>query len=294
MKFLITGASGFLGRHLVSVIKDSHSVNTLGRSSEDNIQTDITSPIETLGERYDIVVHSAGKAHVIPKTQEEKNQFHDVNVEGTRNLLSSLEDNLPKWLIFISSVAVYGVDYGSDISENEPLKGDSPYALSKIQGEEIVVSWCRDNGVKYMILRLPLISGTNPPGNLGSLFKAFQQGYYFRIGKGEARRSMVSANSVAELIANGEYEQGIYNLTDGRHPRLNEIDGHLSEILNKKVRSIPESWIRMAAMIGDKISFFPINSYRFNKLVKSLTFNDDLARKQLNWNPINALNDLHP
>ena len=55
---------------------------------------------------------------------------------------------------------------------------------SKIDAEAEVVSWCKKNDVEFLILRLPLISGPNPPGNLGALYKAIQKGYYFRIGKG--------------------------------------------------------------------------------------------------------------
>ena len=55
-----------------------------------------------------MVIHAAGKAHSVPKTAFEKQQFYDINVLGTQNLLAGFEKiGLPKQFVFISSVAVY-------------------------------------------------------------------------------------------------------------------------------------------------------------------------------------------
>jgi UDP-glucose 4-epimerase len=64
-----------------------------------------------------MVVHCAGKAHVVPNTTLEKEEFYRVNLDGTENLLSTLENSLPNTLVFISSVAVYRLD------EESPCKG---------------------------------------------------------------------------------------------------------------------------------------------------------------------------
>ena len=73
-------------------------------------------------------MHIAGKAHSVPKTEQEAQTFFDVNLRGTQNLVKGLErlDTLPRAFLFISTVAVYGVDQGTNISETHPLKGDTP------------------------------------------------------------------------------------------------------------------------------------------------------------------------
>src|SRR5690606_10001990 len=112
----------------------------------------------------------AGKAHGIPNSATEEKVFFDVNYQGTVNLCKALEQSiLPKAFIFVSTVAVYGVDFDENISEEHPLKGETPYALSKIKAELYLTEWCTKNDVILSIIRPSLIAGPNAPGNLGAM-----------------------------------------------------------------------------------------------------------------------------
>ena len=292
MKALITGATGFLGKHLVEELKNNYEVFRLSRSKDCDIVCDISKKAPTLG-MYDLVVHAAGKAHSTPKTEVEKEMFFKVNSLGTQNLLKSLEKNLPSVFVLISTVAVYGLDRGEYIDESFPLLGGSAYADSKIEAEKEVLSWCKDKGVKSVIFRLPLISGINPPGNLSAMSQAIKKGYYFRIGKAEAKRSMVAASDIGKLIAKGELKEGVYNLTDGMHPSIADTEEHLATLFGKKIKSIPLGFIKWMAKIGDAIPVSPINSNRLEKLSNTLTFSDERARVELGWKPKPALSFLH-
>ena len=55
----------------------------------------IETPKIPTEKKINIAIHVAGKAHVIPKNKNEKQEFYNVNVQGTKNLLKSLESNLP-------------------------------------------------------------------------------------------------------------------------------------------------------------------------------------------------------
>lgn len=286
MKILLTGASGFLGKAIV----DAHigEIVSCGRGSKNQINWDLTVQKRDLP-ICDMVVHAAGKAHMVPKNVSEAQAFFDVNVRGTEILLQSLYAALPRCFVFISSVAVYGVEEGAKIHENMPLEGKTPYAQSKIQAEELVNSWGQTKGVNVVILRLPLITGTNPPGNLGALYKAIKRGYYFRIGSGQARKSMVGAPDVAALLPTLLEKNGTYNLTDGRHPPVNEVDTHIAALLGKKVRSIPATFMQVVAKMGDRLPGFPLNTLRLKKLNAALTFDDSKAQTELSWDPNPAL-----
>ncbi len=289
MRILLTGGSGFLGNY-ISKVMTNHSLETIGRSKKSTIKLDLTEAFK-LERNYDMVIHCAGLAHTIPKSIEESELFKKINFIGTINLLDSFQ-KAPKVFVFISSVAVYGLDRGELIDENTNLCGNTPYAKSKIEAERIVSKWCKEENVELLILRLPLICGLNPPGNLHSMMKAIKRGLYFRIGTGSARKSMVSAEDVAKLIASPNLTSGIYNLTDGIHPTIKDTDSHISKLFGKSVRSLPTSLISTIAKVGDVVPFFPLNSLRFNKLNSSLTFSDKRAREHLNWNPEPALNSL--
>ena len=99
-KILLTGSSGFLGKSIYQVIKDVYDVYTLARSNA-KFNYDLTKNVPSFSNSFDYIIHSAGKAHVNPKTNSEKRQFFDVNVNGTINLLKGLEKNIkPKYFIY--------------------------------------------------------------------------------------------------------------------------------------------------------------------------------------------------
>ena len=72
MKLLFTGASGFLGNHIYPLLEQKYVITTVGLTSNDNYRVDISKELPGFTERFDIVLHAAGKAHSIPKTEEEK------------------------------------------------------------------------------------------------------------------------------------------------------------------------------------------------------------------------------
>lgn len=292
MRTLLTGASGFLGNYIRKNFGDN--LITLGRRADNQIQNDLANEVPKL-QQFDMVIHSAGLAHRIPKNPEEEQKFYQVNLVGTQNLLKGLDacEYPPKAIVFISTVAVYGIEEGEMISELTTPKPETPYGKSKHEAEIILQNWCNNHKVNLVILRLPLIAGgVNPPGNLGAMIQAIKQGYYFRVGKGLSKKSMVLATDVANLIPNISDFSGVYNLTDGNHPSLSELDSYISEKLGKKVKSLPLGLLNFICKIGDCWSFFPINSYRLSKLNTSLTFDDSKAKKTLGWSPHPVIGNL--
>lgn len=289
---LLTGSNGFLGSFLKEELKKKYFLNTLARSNSD-YNYDLATSIPVFAQSFNLVIHSAGKAHIVPKTDLEKREFHDVNVVGTLNLLKGLEQlTLPKQFVFISSVSVYGQEIGINISEKHPLLALDPYGLSKIEAEKIVEKWCADNDVICTILRLPLLVGKKPPGNLGAMIKAIDKGYYFNIGGGVARKSMVLIKDVALFISKAASLGGIYNLTDGIHPSFGELSFEISKNKKKQI-SLPIYCAKFIGKIGDFLGDkAPINSLKIKKITSDLTFDDSKARELLKWEPESVLNFL--
>lgn len=294
MNILLTGGRGFLGFHLMDGLKN-HQVWTLGRHSDDTIRADISNEIPALP-ASDLVIHAAGKAHMVPRNEQEAKLFWDINLTGTRKLAESLASShaLPKTFIFISSVAVYGVESGCEIEEVHPLIGNTPYAASKIEAEKWLVDWAAVHGINLVVLRLPLIVGKNAPGNLGAMVKNIRRGTYARIGSGEARRSMVLASDIAAFIPKLTGQTGIFNLTDGVHPSFAMLEDHIAAGFGKKIRTIPPRVASVMARIGDLIPGSPFNSYRYSKIRQSLTFSHKKAVDELGWKPTPVLNGFIP
>ena len=283
---LITGASGFLGKSILNFFSSKEiSILSLGRNSLNDIKCDLSSEIPNLNfTEIELVIHAAGKAHKIPKTKIEVSQFFEVNMKGTQNLLISLEQlsQLPKYFVFISTVAVYGLDSGMKIGENTPLLAIDPYGLSKIQAEKLVIEWCKQHNVKSTILRLPLLVGKNPPGNLGAMINAIRKGYYFNIDNGKAKKSMVLTEDVAKFIPIIAPIGGIYNLTDGVHPSFYQAS---SAVAKNRIANLPLPIAKIVAKFGDLLgNKAPLNSLKLKKITSDLTFDESKARK-MGWNP---------
>ena len=291
-KLLFTGGTGFLGHNARPILDKMYKVTTCGITPDDEIKANLAKEVPELTERYDVVLHACGKAHVIPKTDEEKQAFYDVNYQGTVNLCRALENvGVPKALIFISTVAVYGCEYGDLITEEHPLEGDSPYAESKIMAEKYLTEWCAKNGVVLGVLRPSLLAGKNAPGNLGAMVNGIKKGYYMNIAGGKVIKSILMAEDIARLVPLLEEKGGTYNVCDTRQPSFGEISMSVAKQLGKgKPISIPY-WIAWCmAKVGDLLgSKAPINSYKLEKMTKSLTFSNEKARRELNWEPLDVL-----
>jgi len=295
--YLITGANGFLGNVLVPTLKFTSNVVTIGQGTGIDMALDISKPFElTSAVKFDVVVHAAGKAHKTPKTEAEIKEFYDVNLEGTKNLCRALVSagNIPQSFIFISSVSVYGLDEGELINEKSELKGDTPYAKSKILAEQWLENWAAEHDVILGILRLPLIAGPNPPGNLGSMINGIKKGRYLSIGKADARKSIVWSQDIATILPKVAQTGGTYNLTDGHHPSLLELENCISTALKKgSPLHISYGVAKVLGLIGDLIGKrSPVNSDKIKKLTSSLTFDDSLAVKMLNWSPTQVLDKI--
>lgn len=291
-KLLFTGGTGFLGKNVMPLLIQEYEVTTCGITPDDMIKANLAKEVPELPEKYDVVLHACGKAHVVPQTEEEKKAFYDVNYQGTINLCTALEKvGEPKALVFISTVAVYGCEYGENIDESHSLSGNSPYADSKIKAEQYLTKWCLDHHVRLSILRPSLLAGKDAPGNLGAMVKGVRKGYYMNIAGGKVVKSILMAEDIARLVPLLEEKGGVYNVCDTRQPTFGEISMSVARQLGKgKPINIPYWMAWCMAKVGDFLgNKAPINSYKLEKMTKSLTFSNSKARSELGWEPLDVL-----
>lgn len=291
-RLLFTGGTGFLGKNVMPLLQKGYEVTTCGITPEDMIKANLAKEIPVLDRHYDIVLHACGKAHVVPKTEAEKQLFFDINYQGTVNLCKALEKvGVPKALVFISTVAVYGCEYGEMITEEHPLNGETPYAKSKRMAEEYLTAWCKENGVVLGILRPSLLAGKNAPGNLGAMVNGVRKGFYMNIAGGKVVKSVLMAEDIARILPLVAEKGGVYNVCDTRQPSFGELSVSVARQLGKgKPISIPYWMAWCMAKVGDLLgSKAPINSYKLEKMTQSLTFSNEKARRELGWEPLDVL-----
>lgn len=291
-KLLFTGGTGFLGKNIMPRLKTQYEVTTCGITPDDMIKANFAKEVPSLNQRYDVVLHACGKAHVLPKTEAEKQAFFDINYGGTLNLCIALERvGAPKALIFISSVAVYGCEFGELITEDHPLDGATPYAKSKIMAERYLTKWCNEHNVILGILRPSLLAGKNAPGNLGAMVNGVKKGFYMNIAGGKVVKSILMAEDIANILPALVKKGGIYNVCDTRQPSFGELSASVARQLGKHMPISIPYWIAWCmAKVGDIVGpKAPINSYKLEKMTKSLTFSNEKACKELDWSPMDVL-----
>lgn len=306
MRLLLTGASGFLGGYLCRAAREAGwHITAAGRSSPSQpvdcfVQCDLAGPEPvTFGQPFQQVIHAAGLAHSVPQNQEDAERFFQVNVRGAANLLSALErsGDMPNCFVLISTVAVYGAETGQLLSEQTPRRAEDPYGRSRMEAEDLVLDWGRQNGVPVVVLRLPLVAGAGAPGNLGAMVRALRCRRYLGIGSGKARRSMVRAADVARLAVQPDLPPGVYHLTDGEHPSFAEVEAALCKALARRPPPrIPVAAALAAGAAGSLLSRvtgrrFPLTLAVVKKMSSTLTFDDSLARQKLDWAPAPVLAD---
>lgn len=289
---LFTGGTGFLGYNCKPVLEKKYIITTCGITEADDIKANLDKEVPELLQKYDVVLHACGKAHVVPKTEEEKQQFYDINYQGTINLCRGLEKvGAPKSLVFISTASVYGIETGDMVTEDAPLNADTPYGKSKVMAEEYLRNWCKKNQVILTILRPSLMAGKKAPGNLGAMLNGIKKGYYVNIAGGKARKSLMMAEDIANLVVLSENKGGIYNVCDDSHPSYKELSEMMARQLGKRAPiSIPYWMAWCMAKVGDCLGEkAPINSYRLEKLISPCTFSNEKAKKELGWKPMSVL-----
>ena len=116
-----------------------------------------------LKKKVDFLVHCAG---AIPSYNFSSNQYFKINVLGFKRILDNQIILKSKKIVLISTISVYGKINSKYLTEtNSTKKKISNYARSKLQMENLLINFCKDKNIKYLILRLPAIIETNSKKN---------------------------------------------------------------------------------------------------------------------------------
>lgn len=281
-----------MGYNIMPILETRYVVETCGISASNTVNVDLSSSVPEFKQRYDIVLHAAGKSHIMVDNNAEEQAFYDVNYQGTINLCKALEKiGVPEAFIFISTVAVYGCESGEKITEEHPLNGKTAYAKSKILAEQYLTQWCNEHNVVLGILRPSLMAGKNASGNLGAMVNGIHSGYYVNIAGGKANKSLLMADDIGHIIPLIVNKGGTYNVCDTRHITFGELSISIARQLGKnKPISIPYwvawSMAKVGDLLGNKVLF---NSYKLNKMTKTLTFSNQKACHELGWIPTDVI-----
>ena len=161
MKILVTGATGFIGSHLVPFLKSHHEVSTLNARLVNATNREWQGRIDDC----EVLVHLAGRAHVSTNTSDQQ-IYKTVNTDLTETLAKQMAKT-NKHMIFVSTSVVYGEQSrnGKAFVVGDQLHAISPYASSKIAAEDALQKISLQNQFSYTIIRPPLVYGPGVKAN---------------------------------------------------------------------------------------------------------------------------------
>lgn len=273
-KILITGGSGFIGKHLISELSKNDQYEILNidlvhsnqncEFREVDIRNDLDKVFEDFRPNY--VINLAAETSVKPQ----KIDDFTTNIQGVENLVNAINKFQVEKSLFFSTQYVYQ-SYGNNWEGYDVYKPFTVYGESKKIGEEIVINSCKR---PYLLLRPTNVWGEENEVYINGLFKVMDKGYYYHPNKKNVLRSYgYIKNLCFQTIKLLESEQAdnVYYLSD-RPVNLFEFVNSLNlEINNKPIKTLPYLVFKVAALVGDLAKLlgvgFPMNSVRLTNMV---------------------------
>lgn len=267
MKIALIGGSGFVGTHLIEQFYQLDMNELLNIDKAPSEKYDAISKIGDVLDKDLLVEQLRGVDIVILLAAEHRDdvtpvsRYYDVNVEGMKNTLAAMEANAVKRLVFVSSVAIYGLDKDNP-DESTPPDPFNHYGISKWQAEQVLQKWYSDHqDWNINIVRPSVIFGERNRGNVYNLFRQIASGKFMMVGKGTNRKSMAYVGNVVAFLAYLTREQvdgyHVYNYVDKPDFNTNDLVSLIGKALNKPVpaRHIPQ-WLGMLGGYGFDVLAF--------------------------------------
>ena len=297
-RILVTGASGFVGQALVR-----HLIH-LGQVPIATTRRKATPPLGAqpfvvgeLGADTDwrlalrgctAVVHAAARVHVMKDSSiDPLGEFRKANVAGTIRLATQAAQSGVRRFVFISSIKVNGeiTSEGSPFTSSDIPQPADPYAVSKLEAEQAVLTVAKNTGMEVVIIRPVLVYGPGVKANFHWMMRWLHSGLPIPLGGVKNVRSFVALENLVDLVSVSLHHPAaanrIFLVSDGEDLSTPELLTRLGRSLGKPARlfSVPEQMVAIAASLVNKREIVP-------RLYGSLHVDIRDTHTLLGWYPV--------
>jgi len=206
---LVTGAGGYVGSEIVRQLRDRKrpvramvrnpaQVAAMERLGAEVVIADLQTP-ETLDETVrgvSCVYHIAGLFRVAGRPE---NEFHAVNVDGTRHMLEAAIAAGVERFVHCSTVGVHGHIESPPANEEAPCNPGDPYQRTKLEGERVAMEYFRSGRIGGVTIRPAMVYGPGDTRNL-KMFRMIARRYFFYVGDGTTKVHYVDVRDLARAF----------------------------------------------------------------------------------------------
>jgi nucleoside-diphosphate-sugar epimerase len=300
MNVLITGATGFIGKHLTVALSKTYSVRCLVRKASDikelrDLNVDLAygdlldkTSLPPALDKIDLVYHLAGEVY-----SRKIDDYYKGNILATQNLLEACKQKGTKRIIFLSSTGVYKPTYKKELlTEEAECSPISIYGKTKLDAEGLIKK-CH---TPWVIVRAPVVYGPYQKSVLNRFFlDAINKRKMYIFGSGDNLRSLCFVDNLVEglvLLANIPNVDGkTYILSDNFPYTYNEMIEPISKALQQKLKLVQlpsflgnTSW-RINWLISNVFGLSFVELYAIKKTQFNEAYDISKARKEIGYCP---------
>lgn len=297
-QILVTGANGFVGRHLCTrLFQEGHTVRgavrrreTLGEvppgaeavviermMEEESWQ----APLEGIA----VVVHLIARTHVLDdRAADPLLAYRQLNVDLTRTIVqASLSAGVERF-VFLSSIKAVGEGSDEAYTETTLPAPEDAYGVSKLEAERLLFSLTDGSTLAPVVLRPPLVYGPGVKGNVPRLLQAVSRGLPLPFGNVRNARSMVSVGNLADAVAlcavYPAARHETFHVADDEAVSTRELVQLMGEGLGKAPRLVP--FPPRGLTLGGRLLG---RREEVMRLIGNLTVSSRKLKEQLGWTP---------
>ena len=305
MKYLITGATGFIGPHLVKkLISQGHVCRCLVRESSDTASFqdlgaelafgDITQPatLEGIADGMDRVLHLATLGHMSNYTVTES-MFEAINVLGAINVMQEALRAGVERIVHCSTVAAMGICREKPATEKSRCNPHHPYGRSKLKAEHKILDMIANDSLPALIVRFSMVYGPGDPRDILKLTRLAKKGLFPKIGSRPKLTPLIHVDDAVNglLLAADKGRIGdIYLLTNRSSLPFDEIRKVLQGALGVKRMPlyIPEWAALSIAGVAEKVfpiigKIPPVSRKNIESTLADRVFSVEKARREIGF-----------